>query len=186
MILMKYLKPLLIAALILSGSSIYAQTTTIWLVRHAEKAVPAPTATMASADPDLSPEGKKRAEALAKELKDHKIAAIFTTAFKRTTQTAEPTQKLFNLPAPKNYDPAKLKAFAKNVLWEYAGKNVLIVGHSNTVIPTLEAFGGMVAFTALADDDYDMLFKITVSTGSLVSTGVRYYGEKHHSTIIKE
>ncbi|MES2807251.1 MAG: phosphoglycerate mutase family protein [Bacteroidota bacterium] len=183
---MKYLKPILIAALILTGSKTFAQTTTIWLVRHAEKAIPAPTATMTAADPDLSPEGKKRAETLAKELKGQNIAAIFVTPFKRTMQTAQPTQKQFNIAELKNYDTAKLKVFAKNTLWEYQGKNILIVGHSNTVIPTLEAFGGTVAFTTLTDDDYDMLFKITVSTGSLISTGVRYYGDKHHTTVIKE
>ncbi|MFD2145832.1 histidine phosphatase family protein [Mucilaginibacter antarcticus] len=182
---MKNIKIFLIAALLLAGTRTFAQTTTIWLVRHAEKAIPASTATMTASDPELSAEGKKRAEALAKELKDHKIAAVFVTPFKRTTQTGEPTQKQFSLPASKNYDAAKLQAFTKNVLWEYAGKNVLIVGHSNTVIPTLEAFGGTVAFTALSDDDYDMLFKITVSQGSLVSTGVRYYGDKHHTTQIK-
>ena len=48
------------------------------VVRHAEKAA------SDGKDPDLSPAGRARAEALARILKDSGIATIFTTEFKRT------------------------------------------------------------------------------------------------------
>ena len=59
----------------------------IFIVRHAEKA------TTGGNDPALSPQGKKRAEALANILKDSQITAVFATEFKRTQKTAAPTAK---------------------------------------------------------------------------------------------
>ena len=53
----------------------------IFIVRHAEKA------TTGANDPDLSVAGKKRAEALARILKDSQITAVFVTEFKRTQET---------------------------------------------------------------------------------------------------
>ena len=53
----------------------------------------------------LSEAGKARAQSLAAALKDARITAIFTTAFKRTQQTAEPLAKALGIqltvvPAP--------------------------------------------------------------------------------------
>ena len=48
------------------------------IVRHAEKAA------SDGKDPDLSPAGRARAEALVRILKDSGITAIFTSEFKRT------------------------------------------------------------------------------------------------------
>ena len=59
----------------------------IFIVRHAEKA------TTGGNDPDLSVAGQKRAEALARILKDSQITAVFVTEFKRTQETAAPTAK---------------------------------------------------------------------------------------------
>jgi broad specificity phosphatase PhoE len=70
----------LLASALLSTAT--AQST-IFVVRHAEKAD-------ATKDPDLSEAGRARAEALAKALRDAKIAAIYATEFKRTQQTAAP------------------------------------------------------------------------------------------------
>lgn len=184
---MKSLNYIVLVSLLCLSCSAFAQTTTIWLVRHAEKEAVAitDTAKMSASDPNLSAEGKLRAEALALELKDSKISAVFTTTFKRTHQTAVPTLKRFQLIAT-TYNPANLPAFAKHVLTFYAGSNVLIVGHSNTIIPTLQAFGATKPFDALVDDDYDLLFKITIGPYRLTNTVVKYYGSKHHSTQIKE
>jgi 2,3-bisphosphoglycerate-dependent phosphoglycerate mutase len=54
--------------------------TTIFIVRHAEKAD-------ATKDTDLSEAGRGRAEALAKILRDTNINAIYTTEFKRTQES---------------------------------------------------------------------------------------------------
>lgn len=153
----------------------FAQTTTIWVVRHAEKA------TTPANDPDLTPEGRARAAALAKQLKWKKIAAVFATPYKRTTQTGEPTLKKAGLNEVKTYNPADLPAFAKQVLQEYAGKNVLVIGHSNTIIPTIQAFGAAKPFDTLDDEDYDQLFKIIIGADNKASLQVKHYGAAHHS-----
>ena len=63
----------------------------ILIVRHAEKA------TTGGNDPDLSLAGQKRADALARILRDSQITAVFVTEFKRTQETAAPTAKATHL-----------------------------------------------------------------------------------------
>lgn len=172
---MKNLKGLLIICLLFISCAAFAQTTTIWVVRHAEKA------TTPANDPDLTPEGRARAAALAKQLKRQKIAAVFTTSYKRAAETGEPTLKKSRLPALQTYNPSDLPAFAKQVLQEYAGKSVLVVGHSNTVIPTLQAFGATKPFDTLDDEDYDQLFKITIGPDKKANLTIKRYGVAHHS-----
>ena len=75
---MRYLKQILLAALLFISWNTFAQTTTIWVVRHAEKA------TTSDNDPELSTDGKARATELAKLLQSQKVAAVFTTAYQRT------------------------------------------------------------------------------------------------------
>ena len=172
---MKNLKGLLVICLLFISCTAFAQTTTIWVVRHAEKA------TTPANDPDLTPEGRERAAALAKQLKRQKIAAVFTTPYKRTTQTGERTLKQAGLAEMKTYNPSDLTAFAKQVLQDYAGKNVLVVGHSNTVIPTLQAFGATKPFDTLDDEDYDQLFKVSIGPDKKPSLVIKRYGASHHS-----
>lgn len=172
---MKNLKAILLAILLFITCNTFAQTT-IYVVRHAEKA------TTPGNDPDLSTEGKARATELAKLLKDKKVAAIFTTPYKRTSQTGEPTLQQTGLAALQTYDPSKLPEFAKQVLEQYAGKTILVVGHSNTIIPTLQAFGAEKPFETLDDEDYDFLFKLTISANKKVSLDTKRYGVAHHST----
>ena len=173
---MKSLKNILLVGLLLFiGCTAFAQTTTIWVVRHAEKA------TTPANDPDLTPEGRERAAALAKQLKRQKIAAVFTTSYKRTTQTGERTLKQAGLGEAKTYNPSDLPAFAKQVLQDYTGKNILIVGHSNTVIPTIQAFGAAKPFDTLDDEDYDQLFKVTIRPDKKAKLDIKRYGAPHHS-----
>src|SRR5688572_6652552 len=61
-----------------------AQDKTIILVRHAEKA------DATSQDPELSAEGKQRAERLVKVAGKYKPGAFYTTNFKRTRETLAP------------------------------------------------------------------------------------------------
>ena len=56
---------------------------TFIVVRHAEK-------VDASRDPDLSPAGHARAQALAASLGERELAAAYATEFKRTSQTLAP------------------------------------------------------------------------------------------------
>jgi broad specificity phosphatase PhoE len=129
----------------------------VFLVRHAERAdAGMAAAKMAGADPELSDVGKARATALAALLKDAKIAAIFTTEYKRTRDTAQPLATATGIAAAAvdSKDAAGLIARVKA-----SAGNVLVVGHSNTVPDVIKALG-VTEPVAIADDQFDNLFVV--------------------------
>lgn len=73
---------LTVASVLLTACS----TTTVYIVRHAEKVNETDTT-------DLSPAGHQRALALADTLARQGIDSIFTTPTRRTRQTAAPLAK---------------------------------------------------------------------------------------------
>jgi len=130
----------------------------IFLVRHAERAdsVPGQPPTMAN-DPDLSDVGRARAQSLAFVLKDAAIAAIYTTEYKRTQQTAEPIAKTLGV------TPVVIKASetARLVKEIAASKgNVLVIGHSNTVPDVIKGLG-VTTPQPIKDDEFDNLLIVT-------------------------
>lgn len=165
----------LFVVLLLSNFSASAQKTTIWVVRHAEK-----LNTAQGDDPALSAEGLQRAKDLAKTLKHKKIKAIYVTRYKRTGQTAKPLADEQRI-LPRVYTDS-IKQYANTIVKNFKGNNVLIIGHSNTIMPLLAALGAEQPFETLADDDYDMLFKVTVNDSGRVDLDITYYGKAHHST----
>jgi phosphohistidine phosphatase SixA len=124
----------------------------IFVVRHAEKA------SAAGHDPDLSAAGQKRAEALARILKDARIATVIVTEFKRTQETAAPTARAAHVnptvvPANDVHGlVAKLRAL---------NQNGLVVGHGNT-IPDLMKELGITTTVAIPDDDYTEIFVVSL------------------------
>lgn len=146
----------------------------IWIVRHAEKDV----SDTKDPDPELSAVGGQRAEALMKTLKGKNVDSIFVTQYKRTKLTAFPLSDKIGLPM-KVYNPSKQKEFAEGLLKHAEGKKVLVVGHSNTVLELIEAFGAKKPVGELSDDDYDYLFEVNVSAKK-ADVSVSHYGEPHH------
>jgi broad specificity phosphatase PhoE len=128
-----------------------AAQSTIFIVRHAEKAD-------SSENSDLSEAGRARAEALAKMLKDKNITAIYATEFKRTQQTAAPLAKVLGLTVTTL--PAKDKGALVEKLHAPTG-NALVVGHGNT-IPDLIKQLGISEPISIGDNDYDNLFEIVL------------------------
>lgn len=126
--------------------------TTLFLVRHAEKA------NQTDASP-LTDRGKARAEKLADLLRDANVRAVFSTNYVRTRETARPLAERRNLTV-QPYDP-KDEAFAKTLLKAQAGRRVLVVGHSNTIPKLVNALAGT-SLPNLADSEYDALFVVTV------------------------
>ena len=124
----------------------------IFLVRHAEKATPGGN------DPDLSVAGQKRAEALARILKDSQITAVFVTEFKRTQETAAPTAKAAQVNptvVPAN-DVAGLAAKVRAL-----NGNALVVGHGNTIPDLIKALAITTPIT-IPEDDYSELFVVSL------------------------
>ena len=122
----------------------------IFIVRHAEKA------SSGGNDPTLSPQGKKRAEALANILKDSQITAVFATEFKRTQKTAAPTAKAAHV------SPTVISGNDIGVLVEKLralNGNALVVGHSDT-IPDLVRALGIATPVSIPEDDYAEIFVV--------------------------
>jgi len=151
-----------LAVLLTAGQAIAQQT--VFLVRHAERADGgagvATTSMTKGADPELSEAGRARAESLAAMLKDAKLTAIIATEYKRTQQTAAPLAKALGVAVTiiKANEPAEVIKTVKA-----AAGNVLIVGHSNTMPDIMKALGDA-APAAIADNEYDNLFVLTVGT----------------------
>ncbi|MBK0380199.1 phosphoglycerate mutase family protein [Mucilaginibacter segetis] len=175
----KFFKLLLIC-LLLNNYNALAQKTTIWIVRHAEKA----KTSTGDDDPSLTAEGQQRAKDLANELKHKHIKAIYVTNYKRTGQTAKPLA-VKNKILPREYT-GDIKKFADVIYRNFRGKNVLIIGHSNTVMPLLAAFGADTPFTTLNEGDYDMLFKVTKKESGETELEVTYFGANHHVSELPE
>ena len=90
-------------------------------------------------DPDLLPEGRAAAIALAGWFRSERPAAIYVSDYKRSRQTAGPLAERLGL-TPIVYDPADTPGLVARVR---AGPlPALIVGHSNTVPDVVEALGG--------------------------------------------
>ena len=127
-----------------------AAQSTIFLVRHAEKA--------GGEDPDLTETGRARAESLATALKDAGITAIYTSEVKRTQQTAAPLAKALHL------EPTMIAAKDRDALvakLQSSSGNALVVGHSNTIPEIIKALGIAEPIT-IADNDYDNLFVVVL------------------------
>ena len=146
-----------------------AQTTEIWVVRHAEKDKSNPQ----EKNPDLSEEGKTRARDLAIYLKKEKLDVAFSTPYKRTRQTLD------SLVIPKVIDYTDIKSLVEKVKADYLGKKIIIAGHSNTVLEIIEAFGGKRPREELNDDDYDFIFRLNVK-GDKAKVKMTQYGVPHH------
>lgn len=153
-----------------SGSA--AQPTTIYIVRHAEKDL-----TPNLPDPLLTPEGQQRALALRDTLLRRKPwAAVFSTATTRTRTTAEPLAQAVKLPI-QDYDPKQLPALANRIRRSYPGQTVLVVGHSNTILETAEAFGAPRPVPTIGDNEYDYLLEVKLprdSTQAATAVARRY------------
>ena len=131
-------------------------STTVILVRHAEKAD-------ASADPVLSAAGAQRAALLADSLAHAGISAIVVTQFQRTRLTAQPlasrlgiTPSVVAAGSPGVDHAAAVAALIRD---RFAGQTVLVVGHSNSVPAIIKALG-VTAAVAIADWEYDDLFVV--------------------------
>ena len=155
---------LAVLALTVFASSASAQPS-VFLVRHAERADgKAGVPPAMGVDPDLSEIGRARAETLAAMLKDAKIAAIISTEYRRTQQTAAPLAKALGLAITTikaNESENLIKAVRST-----AG-NVLIIGHSNTIPEIIERLGAPPP-DPIGDAEYDNLYVLTLGTAPTV------------------
>ena len=115
-------------------SIVLSKGTTIFLIRHAEK-------LKEGENPALSKAGKDRAERLLNIFKAHELDRVYTTFYQRTIQTIEPLTKMMGK-FYNAYQPNDLKTFGETVLKKDQGKQILIVGHSNTTPALVNILSG--------------------------------------------
>ncbi len=130
-----------------------AAPTIVILVRHAEKGAAPAT------DPPLTARGTERAAALSEALREAQVAAVYHTPTLRTRDTARPLAARFGLTpqlipmAPRGAQGDSIAAIARR----HPGQTIVLVGHSNTIMPWLAALGGPTR-PDLCDHEYDGLF----------------------------
>jgi 2,3-bisphosphoglycerate-dependent phosphoglycerate mutase len=159
------IRSLLLCCIVLSAIAVQAQskTTTIIVVRHAEKEVVTGDAMM-KADPPLSAEGKSRAENLITALKEFNPEAVFSTNYERTRATVSPLARKLNVEV-QMYDPRNQQAFADK-LKSMEGSTILVAGHSNTVPRLVNLLiGDNSKYADLDDSIYNKIYIIQITDG---------------------
>ncbi|MGH8197318.1 MAG: SixA phosphatase family protein [Steroidobacteraceae bacterium] len=135
-----------------------ASTTTVFVMRHAEKAAAPPE------DPPLSRAGEARALELAQQFgrapKGQRLDAIIVSEFRRTQDTVRPLANRLGVPVivvPAS-DPARA---AERAVAENRGGRVLIVGHSDTVPDIVQELSGD-EVGPMRETDYGIIYLVAV------------------------
>ena len=134
-----------------------ADSTTVIVIRHAEKEIGNP-------DPGLSAAGEARAALLAKLFGDPKgpgrLDAIYISATLRSRMTAAPLAARLGIePIVAPSDP---KALARRALREHGGGRVMIVGHLDTVPQIVSILAGKNGIPDIGEQDYGLMYVVTV------------------------
>jgi 2,3-bisphosphoglycerate-dependent phosphoglycerate mutase len=132
------------------------ETTTYYLIRHAEK----DRTDTSNKNPNLNLIGLERAKKWAFYFKNIELDAVYSTNYNRTQQTATPIAKSKKLDIL-SYDPRNMNdsIFQKKT----KGKSVLIVGHSNTTpVFTNKILEGNM-YEDMNDHDNASLYIVTIT-----------------------
>ena len=147
-------KIILLFFILLYGISYAQETTTYYLIRHAEKERSNPD----DKNPNLTLTGHKRALKWRDVFENITFDAVYSTDLNRTKQTAQPTADANQLEIL-FYNPKQIYAAEFQQVTE--GKSILIVGHSNTTPIFANKILGKKKYTDIADDNNANLYIIT-------------------------
>lgn len=138
-----------------------SETSTYYFIRHAEK----DRSDKSNHDPHLLEKGKQRAEHWSNIFKNINFDAIYSTDYYRTRETAKNTaiknEIGLTIYDPRNYDVA---TFLKDT----KGKNVLVVGHSNSTPQFVNTLLGKEKYDHIDDSNNANLYIVTIS-GNVIS-----------------
>lgn len=142
-------------------------TGTFFIVRHAEK--------NPGDDSTLTPAGRHRAGALYNLLKDSMIDKIYFTPYKRSVETAD------SLIFYKHIDTCFYQAdtSGESLIYQLTrhndwGKKVLVIGHSNTVIPILRSLKVEGPLSPVPESDYNRLYRVQMGRRGVEVTEMCY------------
>ena len=162
------MKSLFVALTVLLSLNFYAQdehgnkVSTYYFIRHAEK----DRSDDSNQNPHLTQKGKNRAEYWSQVLSNIKFDAIYSTDYYRTKETALPTATKNNLELLL-YDPNNINTI--QFLKDTKGKNVLIVGHSNSTPKFVNSILGNQTYDMIADNNNANLYIVTVTNSEVFS-----------------
>lgn len=155
---------LLLLGCLTSAGDAGAQTTIVILARHAEQEA-------SEGDPPLNPRGRARADSLVRVLERSGISAIYHTELRRTTETAAPLARALGLTPtviglrPGQSIASHAREVAADISSRHRGKAVLVVGHSNTIPPIIEALGVRPP-PSIASTEFDHVFIVVLEEGA--------------------
>ncbi|HLM59433.1 MAG TPA: phosphoglycerate mutase family protein, partial [Pyrinomonadaceae bacterium] len=142
-----------------AGSDVFAQhrKLTFILLRHAEKDLSEGTE---AANPELSVEGKRRAERLVEIVNKYNVDAIYSTNYIRTRATVAPLARK-GRHMVQIYEPRNLNQLAEQIM---SGKlkRILVVGHNTTTPALANLLIKQDKYKTLAESEYDKIWIIKV------------------------
>jgi dipeptidyl aminopeptidase/acylaminoacyl peptidase/phosphohistidine phosphatase SixA len=136
-----------------AAADISTDTTTVYLVRHAEKAADG------SRDPALTNMGEQRAITFAEMLRGKPLTHVFSTPYTRTRQTATPTAIAHGLEI-EEYDPSEAEKMVSKL--KTLTGTILVTGHSNTIPGLVNLLTGE-TFADLDESVYDHVFIVSIN-----------------------
>ena len=151
----------------LFATTVFSQDKTIILVRHAEKA------DATSQDPELSAEGKQRAERLVKVAGKYKPGAFYSTNFKRTRDTIGPLAAKRKKQV-ETYD-AKNQQTLVDAIMKSKFKRHIVAGHSNSIPGLANLIAKKDVFKNLDESEYGVFWVIRIKDGKVRKTEVIPY-----------
>jgi broad specificity phosphatase PhoE len=150
----------LIALILLLGLPAMSIAADIFLVRHAEKQ------SDGTRDPGLTHEGLQRAAHLANLISSANIKTVYSTDYRRTRLTAEPSALQAGVEVTA-YQPDQLAELANQL--KKSEENVLVVGHSNTTPQLVDLLNGQ-SGSDLPEWQYDRIYLVRIVNQQVVST----------------
>jgi 2,3-bisphosphoglycerate-dependent phosphoglycerate mutase len=150
-------KYLLLILLVAQVAFSQVKTTTIYLIRHAEK-------VDNSKNPDLSEDGIKRANHWNEVFSAINFDAVYSTNFNRTQHTAAPIAKK-NSVEIKIYDPKTMNL--ENIKKEHVGQTILIVGHSNSTADLVINLINQNIYPAIDETTFGNLYIVTINENTV-------------------
>lgn len=132
-------------------------STTIYFIRHAEK----DRSSKTNRDPKLKQKGLLRAMKWSYVFANVEFDEIYSTDYKRTRETAQPTADKNNIDALTIYDPGAIDG--KAFMAANKGKTVLVVGHSNTTPAFVNAILGVEKYSQIDDKNNANLYIVTIT-----------------------
>jgi len=146
----------------MNSQNIESTTTTYYLIRHAEK----DRTNSSDKNPSLTEKGLQRAKKWSEILKNIPFDFIYSTNYKRTIQTATPTAENNHLKIL-IYNP--LNFYTQEFKNKTEGKNILIVGHSNTTPFLVNKILGKNKYAEIDDTNNANLYIVTVSKNNKIA-----------------